>query len=169
AGFVGRVVRDKGIIELAEAWQVVRRRCAGARLLIVGPFDDTDPVPPRTMALLREDPSVTLVGPDWEVGPYMAAMDLLVLPTHREGLGNVLLEAGAMERPVVATRITGCVDAVVDGSTGTLVPPKDPAALAEAIAAYLGSPPLRARHAAASRTAPRRERSRLEDEWMQWR
>jgi len=150
-GFVGRLVRDKGIVELAEAWQVIRRRHRDARLLIVGPLDDTDPVPPRTMALLREDPRVALVGPDWDVTPYMAAMSLLVLPTHREGLGNVLLEAGAMELPVVATRITGCVDAVVDGRTGTLVPPKDPAALAEAIAAYLGSAPLRARHGAAAR------------------
>jgi glycosyltransferase involved in cell wall biosynthesis len=81
----------------------------------------------------------------------MAAMDLLVLPTYREGLGNVLLEAGAMGLPVIASRTTGCVDAVVDGRTGTLVPPRDVAALAEAIGAYLGSGPLRATHGAAAR------------------
>ncbi|HEY8212134.1 MAG TPA: glycosyltransferase [Myxococcaceae bacterium] len=151
AGFVGRLVRDKGVVELAEAWQVVRRRHRDARLLIVGPLDDTDPVPPRTMTLLREDPRVALVGPDWDVAPFMAAMNLLVLPTYREGLGNVLLEAGAMGLPVVATRITGCVDAVVDARTGMLVPPRDPAALAEAMSLYLGSEPLRASHGAAAR------------------
>ena len=150
-GFVGRLVRDKGLVELAEAWQLVRHHHRDAQLLIVGPFDDTDPIPESTRALLRRDPRVTLAGLQWDVAPYMAAMNVLALPTHREGLGNVLLEAGAMGLPVIATRITGCVDAVVDGRTGVLVPPGDPAALAAAIGAYLDSRALRARHGAAAR------------------
>ncbi len=80
-----------------------------------------------------------------------AAIDLCVLPTYREGLPNVLLEAGAMERPVVATRVTGCVDAVRDGVTGILVPPRDPARLAEAIGGLLRDPDRRAKMGAAAR------------------
>jgi glycosyltransferase involved in cell wall biosynthesis/O-antigen/teichoic acid export membrane protein len=150
-GFVGRIVRDKGIVELAEAWRTVRGRYGDAHLLMVGPLDDTDPVPAGVLAALRADPRVTLAGMDWDVAPYLAAMSLLVLPTHREGLGNVLLEAGAMGLPVVATRTTGCVDVVVHGRTGVLVPPKDPAALAAAIGAYLDSEALRREHGAAAR------------------
>jgi glycosyltransferase involved in cell wall biosynthesis len=119
--------------------------------MVVGPRDDTDPVPAETLALLRSDPSVILTGEVRNVAPYLAAMSLLVLPTHREGLGNVLLEAAAMGLPSVASKTTGCVDAVVDGETGVLVPPKDPGALASAICTYLGSEALRVKHGAEAR------------------
>jgi glycosyltransferase involved in cell wall biosynthesis len=69
-----------------------------------------------------------------------------VLPTYREGFGVVLLEAAAMALPVVATRIAGCVDAVRDGETGTLVPARDAAALAQAIRDYLKDADFRRRH-----------------------
>jgi glycosyltransferase involved in cell wall biosynthesis len=74
-----------------------------------------------------------------------------VLPTYREGFPNVLLEAAAMERPVVATRVPGCVDAVEEGATGTLVPARDAGALAGAIGAYLADPALAAAHGRAGR------------------
>lgn len=78
-------------------------------------------------------------------------LDLVVLPTHREGLGQVLLEAAAMELPVVASRVTGCVDAVEDGVTGILVPPGDSVALANAILRYLDNADLRDQHGRAAR------------------
>jgi glycosyltransferase involved in cell wall biosynthesis len=78
-------------------------------------------------------------------------MDILALPTHREGFPIVLLEAAAMERAIVATRVTGCVDAVRDGLTGTLVEPYNPEALAAGILAYVTSPALRERHGRAAR------------------
>jgi glycosyltransferase involved in cell wall biosynthesis len=150
-GFVGRICRDKGMVELEAAWRAVRARYASSHLLVVGPTDDTDPLPDEVLQSLRSDPRVHLVGLDWDVAPYMAAMNVLVLPTHREGLGNVLLEAGGMGVPVVATRTTGCVDAVVDGRTGLLVPPRDAVALASAISTYLSSKALRLQHGAAAR------------------
>jgi glycosyltransferase involved in cell wall biosynthesis len=78
-------------------------------------------------------------------------MDVVVLPTYREGFPTVPLEAAAMGLPVVATRVPGCVDAVVDGVTGVLVPLGDACSLAAALAAYIESAPLRASHGGAAR------------------
>ena len=144
-GFVGRVVRDKGIVELADAWRELREEHPGAHLLLVGPEEPQDPVPPATVEALRRDPRVHFTGPT-DAAPWYAAMDLLVFPTYREGFPNVPLEAAAMGLPVVATRIPGCTDAVADGETGTLVPVRDAQALAGAVRAYLASPHLRAEH-----------------------
>ncbi len=156
-GFVGRIVRDKGIVELAGAWRRLRNDHPELHLLIVGPFEEEDPVSPETEALLRQDSRVHLAGMDWNTPPLYAAMDLVALPTYREGFPNVPLEAAAMGLPVVATRIPGCVDAVADGVTGLLVPPADAGALASALERYLADADLRRAHGAAGR-----ERIRLE-------
>lgn len=142
-GFVGRIVHDKGVIELEQAWQTVRTAEPQARLVIVGTPNDEDPVPPDVMQRLQRDERVVLAG--WMDNPAAAyeAMDILVLPTHREGFGNVLLEANSMELPVIASRVTGCVDAVVDGVTGLLFPARDAAALAQAILTLVRDPQLR--------------------------
>jgi glycosyltransferase involved in cell wall biosynthesis len=84
-------------------------------------------------------------------------LDLLVLPTYREGFGAALLEASAMELPVVATRIPGCVDAVREGETGLLVPARDAEALTAAIRRYLDDADLRRRHGAAGRRRARQD------------
>lgn len=152
-GFVGRVVRDKGIGELVRAWLSLREEYLDLHLLVVGPLESQDPVPAQVYERMVSDPRVHLAGrmEKREVPAILAAMDILALPSHREGLPNVPLEAGAMGLPVVATDIPGCVDAVVDGVTGILVPPHDPSALARAIARYLADPELRRRHGQAGR------------------
>lgn len=150
-GFVGRIVRDKGIVELEEAWRALRGEFPELHMLLVGPFEPQDPVPAEVEERLRGDPRVHLVGMDRETPLYYAAMDLVVLPTYREGFPNVPLEAASMQRAVVATRIPGCTDAVEDGVTGTLVPPREAAPLAHAIRAYLSDPALRRRHGEAGR------------------
>jgi glycosyltransferase involved in cell wall biosynthesis len=150
-GFVGRVVREKGVVELWEAWRALRAELPDARLVLVGPREPQDPIPPDVAAGLEGDPRVTLAGLDRDTVRWFRAMDVVALPSWREGFPVVPLEAAAMALPVVATRVPGCVDAVVDGVTGRLVPPRDPAALAAALRAYLGDPALRARHGAAAR------------------
>ena len=149
--FMGRIVRDKGMVELAEAWEMLRVRFPSLHLVLMGVFEPQDPVPEEVETLFRNDPRVHLTGYVDGVAPYYAVTDVCVLPTYREGLPATLLEAAAMEVPVVATRIPGCVDAVVDGVTGVLVPPRDAGVLAHAVAAYLIDPELRRRHGRAAR------------------
>jgi glycosyltransferase involved in cell wall biosynthesis len=156
-GFIGRIVWSKGIVELAEAWRSLRNDYPSLHLLMVGPIEREDPIPAEVDELLRRDPRIHLIGEEWDTPPLYAAMDIVVLPTYREGFPNVLLEAAAMSMPVVATRVPGCVDAVVDGITGTLVSARDAQALAGAIRVYIDDPQLRRRHGSAARTHVMRE------------
>jgi glycosyltransferase involved in cell wall biosynthesis len=150
-GFIGRIVLNKGIVELTEAWARLREEFPHLHLLIVGPHEAQDPIPSAVDHALRSDPRVHLIGEDWNVVPLYAVMDVLALPTYREGFPNTLLEAAAMKVPVVATKVPGCTDAVQDGVTGFLVPPYDGRRLAAAIRDYLSDPELRCRHGAAAR------------------
>ncbi len=150
-GFVGRIVRDKGLVELTGAWRRLRAEHPGAHLMVLGPFEPQDPIPAEAEATLRNDERIHLVGTDWNVVPYYAAMDILCLPTYREGFPNVLLEASAMRLPVVATSVPGCVDAVDDGKTGLLACARDISTLHDALSSYAGDPEMRARHGDAGR------------------
>lgn len=150
-GFVGRLVRDKGIVELVDAWRRVVACHPAARLVVVGDFEERDAVPDAIRRALLEDPTIRTVGFRPDIERCYSAFDVVVLPTHREGFPNVLLEAGAMALPVVATRIPGCVDAVVPGVTGTLVPPGEGVALAEALERYLSDRGLAVQHGQAAR------------------
>ena len=150
-GFVGRLVRSKGIVELADAWSTLRQEFPRLHLLLVGPAEPGDPVPSEVERRLQNDPRVHLVGEEWDIPPVYAAMDFLILPTYREGFPIVLLEAAAMGLAMVATTVPGCVDAVQDGVTGTLVPPYDSRRLAAAVRGYLKDPELSRRHGEAAR------------------
>lgn len=150
-GFVGRLVRDKGVVELATAWNDLRERIPGLHLLLLGHTASENAVPAEVLAALRADSRVHLTGHARDMPQLYAAMDVVALPTYREGFPNVALEAAAMELPIVATSVPGCVDAVQDGITGVLVPPRDARALAEALLRYLGEPELRIQHGRAGR------------------
>lgn len=156
-GFIGRVVREKGIVELFAAWRTLRDDLPELRLVIAGVLEDEDAIPADVLHALSTDPRVHLVGRCRDIPPLYAALDIIALPTYREGFPNVPLEAAAMRLPVVATRIPGCIDAVADGVTGTLVPVRDALALAAAIRRYAGDPALRRAHGAAGRERVLRE------------
>jgi len=165
-GFVGRVVRDKGIAELSDAWGRLREEHPEAHLLVVGAVEAEDPLPPGLLARLREDPRVHLAGLRWDTPPLFAAMDVVVLPSYREGFGVVLLEGAAMGLPVVGTDIPGAREALVHEVTGLLVPPRDAGALHGALTRYLRDPALRRRHGEAGRERVLRD-FRPEDLWAE--
>ena len=149
-GFVGRLVGDKGVNELARAWAIVRKQLPEAHLLVCGDYEPRDPVPPATRSMLDTDDHVHMLGFVGAVEEAFAAMDVLVLPTYREGFPVVPLEAASMALPVVSTLVPGAVDAVVDGRTGTLVPARAPEPLAQAMLAYADDS-LRQAHGQAGR------------------
>ncbi len=162
--FVGRLVGDKGIRELVEAWEVLRARYQDLHLILAGPIEARDAVPADVLQRLIDDSRAHLPGLVTDVNEVLSITDLLVLPSYREGLPTAPLEAAAMGVPVVATTIPGCVDAVDDGVTGTLVPPRNVDALRQAIERYLDDPQLRHRHGTAGRERVRRE-FRQESVW----
>jgi glycosyltransferase involved in cell wall biosynthesis len=150
-GFVGRIVRDKGIAELVAAWKSLSEEFPELHLLVVGEFEPQDPVSAAVEYSLKNDSRIHLTGLAWNMPQLYAAMNVLVLPTYREGFPVVPLEAAAMQLPIVATHIPGCIDAVQDGVTGTLVPPRDAETLAAVIRTYLKNSELRNQHGQAAR------------------
>lgn len=121
-GFIGRLVYEKGIHTIVDAFTEIAARRSDIRLLLLGDYEPhRGEVPKRTIEQIQSHPGIIRVPFDWDPLPYYAAVDVLALATLREGFPYALLEAAAMELPVVATRATGCVDAVVDGETGLLV------------------------------------------------
>ena len=143
--FIGRLAKDKGIGVLADAWPEVTRRHPNMRLLLAGEEDGTDPVAPAALAQLRQDPTVHMIGSirSTEIPALYSATDICVLPTFREGLSQVALEAGAMGVPIVSSLVPGLVDSVVNGVTGMLIAPREPVLLADAILKLAADPALR--------------------------
>jgi glycosyltransferase involved in cell wall biosynthesis len=153
-GIVARLVAEKGIPELVEA---VGRVGPPLRLLLVGPHDPdkADAIDEAVLDRARQGGAV-LTGHREDVERLYAAMDLFCLPSHREGFPRAAMEAASCGLPVVATDIRGCRQVVAAGSTGTLVPVRDPAALAAALGGYL-DPGRRAREGSAARAKAVRE------------
>lgn len=130
-GFVGRLTKDKGIVELIDAFGMVQSAIPDARLLLIGRFEEGDPVPCGTRERIENDPSIIRTGYIDDPVPYYYMMTVFAFPSYREGFPNVVLEAGAAGVPVVGARATGVVDAVVDGETGLLGPVGDAQVLAD--------------------------------------
>jgi len=140
--FVGRLTCDKGIPELTDAFQRLNNQFPDLRLLLVGCFEDGDPLPFDVRRRLGTHARVILAGAVKDTAPYYAIADILVLPSRREGLPTVILEGQAAGKPVIGASATGIVDLVVDGETGLLIPVGDVAALAEAIAKLISDKSL---------------------------
>jgi glycosyltransferase involved in cell wall biosynthesis len=142
--FLGRLARDKGVLDLAEAFRRVAQDDAHAWLLFVGPDEEALAGDVLRIAGSHAD-RIRFVGLTACPERYVAAADVLALPSYREGFGNVIIEAAAAGVPTVASRIYGISDALVDGVTGLLHAPGDKRAIAEQLARLLGDAALRSR------------------------
>ena len=123
---VGRIVRDKGITEVAHAFSKLYEANANLRLILVGGFEEhLDPLDPNTMQWLKTHPGVIMAGWHDEVEYFMELADIFVHASNREGFPNVVLQAGALECPVICSRIPGNIDIVDDGINGLIFSVKD--------------------------------------------
>lgn len=122
-GFTGRLVRDKGIIELVKAYKEVKKENPNFRLLLVGMFEDRDALPSEIVTFIKNDDSIIYTGyiDNNTIEYYYSIMDLFILPSYREGFPTSILEASSMKIPVITTKVTGCVDAILENETGLFV------------------------------------------------
>lgn len=148
-----RMLRHKGVEELVQAGRLLRAQGHACRIVLAGRTDPANPssIPESRLRGWAQERVVDWLGYRDDVPALLAASHIACLPSHREGLPRFLLEAGACGRPVVASDVAGCREIVEPGVGGLLVPPRDPVALAEALARLLDDPPLRARMGAAAR------------------
>lgn len=152
-GFVGRLVREKGVLDLLHAAQTILPQHPNAKLLIVGPSDH-DKADTLSEAAAREygiADACVFTGIRNDMPEMYALMDVLVLPSYREGLPRVPMEAAAMGLPCVVTDIRGCREVVTDGENGLLTPLGDTEALASAISRLLTDRAMAARMGRAGR------------------
>jgi glycosyltransferase involved in cell wall biosynthesis len=160
-GFVGRVVADKGIHTLIRAFDLLPQRVRSrAVLLLVGHIEENHLLPPGTVRRIGDDPDIIMTGFVENPSYWYRVMDVLVLPSRREGFPNVVLEAAASGLPTITTDVTGCRDAVDDDVTGFIVPVDDPHRLAEAMTMLADNPAERVRMGAAARALVERHYDR---------
>jgi glycosyltransferase involved in cell wall biosynthesis len=140
-----RLLKEKGIVEFVEAARLVKKEFPGTRFQLLGKRDERNPtvIPLEDIMAWQSEGLISWSGETEDVRPFLARADVIVLPSYREGLPRSLLEAAAMEKPVISTDTPGCRDAVEDQITGLLVSVKDSGALAQAMIRLIKHPGLR--------------------------
>lgn len=148
-----RMLWDKGVKEFVDAARLLQGRGQRARFVLVGGSDDGNPaaIPVRQLEAWSSAGYVEWWGHRNDMPAILADASVVVLPSYREGLPKVLVEAAASARPIVATDVPGCREVVQSGVNGLLVPPRDGVSLAEAIQVLLEAPELRMRLGQAGR------------------
>lgn len=136
-GYCGRFIRDKGLQELTQAMELVNQDGITVKLMLAGEIDPHNPssFTENDVTAWSQIPGIVLCGPlaKEKLPAFWAQTHGAVLPSYGEGLPRMLLEAAAMEKPAIATHVSGCEEIIVENKTGTLVPPKETNALAAAI------------------------------------
>lgn len=150
---VGRLVSDKGINELVEAFVKLNKEHLNLRLILVGPEEEKlDPLKSETIRSIAKYSAIDAVGVKSDVRPWFAASDVAVLASYREGFPNVVIEAGAMGLPSIVTDINGCNEIIIDGQNGVIIPPKNEEALYAAMKHFVDEPSEVERMAANARS-----------------
>ncbi len=128
--FIGRITRDKGMVELAHSMQKLDNRYSHVRLLLVGKMEKVgNEIPEDVRRYFSESEEVVYVGVQRDIRPYLLAADALVFPSYREGFPNVPMEAGCMELASIVTDINGCNEIVKDGLNGKIIQPRNESSL----------------------------------------
>ena len=132
--FVGRIVKDKGINELVNAFITLLKTNPNSKLLLIGPYEaHLDPVDDHTIHLIETTKNILNLGRQTDIRPYLSISHTLTFPSYREGFPNVVLEASAMNLPCIVTNINGCNEIITDKKNGLIIPTKDEHALLEAM------------------------------------
>lgn len=133
--YVGRILKDKGVMEFVGAAQLLLAKHSNIEFQLLGGLDEDNPtaITHDQVAQWQSDGIINYLGYIEDVGPFLNSADIVVLPSYREGMPRTILEASASGKPVIATDVPGCRDAVVDGVTGYLCKVKDTASLADAM------------------------------------
>lgn len=132
--FVGRIVADKGINELINAFDTISFQNNAIKLLLVGEQEShLDPLNENTLKLISTNKNIIKTGFQKDIRPFLAVSDALVFPSYREGFPNVIMQAGAMELPVIATNINGCNEIIVNEKNGVLIELKNNGAIVKAM------------------------------------
>jgi glycosyltransferase involved in cell wall biosynthesis len=154
---IARLIRDKGIVEYVEAARIVKAKHPEARFRLLGSIDEHPGAITRAqIAAWEAEGVVEYLGVTDDVRPYLADCTCYVLPSYREGMPRTIMEAMAVGRPVIATDVPGCRDAIEHGVTGWLVPPRDVGALAEACMEPIVEPRMIEEFSAGARQAAAR-------------
>jgi glycosyltransferase involved in cell wall biosynthesis len=149
--FVGRIVKDKGINELLKAFDRLSKEVQ-CRLILVGPFeDDLDPISDESRTILKSNKYIIPTGYVNDVRPALAASDVFVFPSYREGFPNVVMQACCMGLPCIVTNINGCNEIIQHGKTGLIVEPKNEQQLYDAMKFLAANPAQRKEFGALSR------------------
>jgi glycosyltransferase involved in cell wall biosynthesis len=147
-GFCGRLVQDKGIAELIKSHDRLRSQLPGKRivLLLVGVFEERDKLPQDIIEKISTDSDIVHTGFVFrDIQYFYSLMDIYILPSYREGFGMSVIEASAMEIPVLTTRATGCVDSIIENHTGRYID-ITPNAITEGVMDYINNPDLALLH-----------------------
>jgi glycosyltransferase involved in cell wall biosynthesis len=132
--FVGRIVADKGINELINAFDTISFQNNAIKLLLVGEQEShLDPLNENTLKLISSNKNIIKTGFQKDIRPFLAVSDALVFPSYREGFPNVIMQAGAMELPVIATNINGCNEIIINEKNGVLIELKNNGAIVKAM------------------------------------
>ena len=152
--YLGRLNQDKGVLDLASAFSKVKDD--RAYLVVVGPDEADFGTRMQKLSIPNQD-RIRLVGFSAEPEKYLAAADVLCLPSYREGFGSVIIEAAAMGVPAMASKIYGISDAVQDQETGLLHPPKDTDEILRCMNLFLSDPRLLKRYGSAAKKRAHKE------------
>ncbi len=141
-GFVGRLVKDKGINELIEAFVEINNKHPHTRLLLVGDYEESNPVTEKTKTEISTNENIIFGGWQKDIRPFLKIMNIFTFPSYREGFGISLMEAAAMDVPAISSNITGCNEIIKDGFNGKLISSKSVKNLKNAMEDFVVTPQL---------------------------